>query len=111
MIAELQLGQQLHLESAAMVIHGQSSSNSRSMVRSHGPDIQPDLLVTSDYVKVERLGDYVKVEDYKRWKKDNDAALKELMRRSFIAGVLLGIFVLVAIIMAGVSLEKSGKKA
>ena len=94
-----------------MVIHGQSSSNSRSTVRSHGPDIQPDLLVTSDYVKVERLGDYVKVEDYKRWKKDNDAALKELMRRSFIAGVLLGIFVLVAIIMAGVSLQKSGKKA
>ena len=90
-----------------MVIHEHSSSSSRSAVTSYGSDIQPDLKVTSDYVKVERLGDYVKVEDYKRWKEAND----ELMRRSFIFGVVLGIFVLVAIIMAGVSLQKSGKNA
>ena len=96
--------------SAAMVILGRSSSNSRSTV-SPGPDVLHDLLVTSNYVKVERLGDYVKVEDYERWKKANDVALNELMRRIFIAGVLFGIFVLVAIIMAGISLQKSGINA
>ena len=96
--------------------------STRSCVRSYegagclGDIQQSDMLLTTDFVKVE---------DFEMWKKDNDAwkkdnyawqkvndiALKKLMRYSFIAGVLLGIFVLMAIIMAAVSLQKSGKNA
>ena len=85
-----------------MLIHGHSSSRDGKTV-SYGPDIQPDLATG------QMSGNYVKVEDYEKWKKANDTALKERMRRSFIAGVLFGIFLLVAIIMAGVSLQQSAK--
>ena len=79
-------------------------------------DIHSDMLATTDFVKVEDFEMWKK--DIDAWKKDNyawqkvnDIALKKLMRYSFIAGVLLGIFVLVAIIMAAVSLQESGKNA
>ena len=85
-----------------MVDHEHGSG--RSIVGSNGMDLQPDLLVSR-----KMSSDYVKVEDFERWKKVNDAAIRERMLRSFIAGVLLGICVLVAIIMAGVSLQRSGK--
>ena len=88
-----------------MLIQGHSSSSRDGKTVSYGPDIQPDLATG------QMSGNYVKVEDYERWKKANDTALKERMRRSFIAGVLFGIFLLVAIIMAGVSLQKSAKNA
>ena len=71
-----------------------------SRVLSNGPDIRPDPTLGKNIMSNE----YVKVEDYHRWMKANDAVLKARSRQSFIAGFLLGVFVFVAIIMAGVSL-------
>ena len=73
-----------------------------SRVLSNGPDIRPDPTLGRNIMSNE----YVKLEDYHRWMKANDAVLKARSRQSFIAGFLLGVFVFVAIIMAGVSLSK-----
>ena len=71
-----------------------------SRVLSNGPDIRPDPTLGRNIMSNE----FVKVEDYHRWMKANDAVLKARSRQSFIAGFLLGVFVFVAIILAGVSL-------
>ena len=71
-----------------------------SRVLSNGPDIRPDPTLGRNIMSNE----YVKVEDYHRWMKANDAVLKARSRQSFVAGFLLGVFVLLAIILAGVSL-------
>ena len=71
-----------------------------SRVLSNGPDIRPDPTLGRNIMSNE----YVKVEDYHRWMKANDAVLKARSRQSFVAGFLLGVFVFVAIILAGVSL-------
>merc|ERR1712037_1087901 len=69
-----------------------------SRVLSNGPDIRPDVNVSPN--------EYVKVEDFHKWMKANDAVLRARTRQSFVAGAICGVFVLVAIIMAGVSLGK-----
>merc|ERR1712243_507832 len=50
--------------------------------------------------------EYVKEEEYQKWVKANEAGLRARTLKSFIAGAIFGILVLVAIIMAGVSLDK-----
>merc|ERR1712210_198524 len=67
-----------------------------SRVLGNGPDIRPDVNVSPN--------EYVKVEDFHKWMKANDAVLRARTRQSFVAGAICGVFVLVAIIMAGVSL-------
>ena len=69
-----------------------------SRVLSNGPDIRPDLNISPD--------EYVKEEAFQKWMKANDTVLRARTRQSFIAGAICGIFVLVSIIMAGVSLGK-----
>ena len=72
-----------------------------SRVLSHGPDIRPDINLSA-----QMSNDYVKVENFERWKKLNETVLRARTLKSFIAGAIFGILVLVAIIMAGVSLGK-----
>merc|ERR1712210_372059 len=69
-----------------------------SRVLSNGPDIRPDLNISPD--------EYVKEEAFQKWMKANDTVLRARTRQSFIAGAICGIFVLVSIIMTGVSLGK-----
>ena len=69
-----------------------------SRVLSNGPDIRPDLNISPD--------EYVKEEAFQKWMRANDTVLRARTRQSFIAGAICGIFVLVSIIMAGVSLGK-----
>ena len=68
---------------------------------SHGPDIRPDINLSA-----QMSNDYVKVENFERWKKLNETVLRARTLKSFITGAIFGILVLVAIIMAGVSLGK-----
>merc|ERR1712037_362184 len=72
-----------------------------SRVLSNGPDIRPDVNVSPN--------EYVKVEDFHKWMKANDAVLRARTRQSFVAGAICGVFVLVAIIMAAVSLDQIDK--
>merc|ERR1712037_833540 len=74
-----------------------------SRVLSNGPDIRPDVNVSPN--------EYVKVEDFHKWMKANDAVLRARTRQSFVAGAICGVFVLMAIIMAGVSLGKNDENA
>ena len=55
--------------------------------------------------------EFVKIEDHQKQMTDIEAALAAKKRRSFIAGAIFGTLVFVAIIMAGVSLQKIGNTA
>merc|ERR1712037_730080 len=74
-----------------------------SRVLSNGPDIRPDLNISPN--------EHVTKEDFHKWMKANDTVLRARARQSFIAGAICGIFVLVSIIMAGVSLGKIAENA
>ena len=67
----------------------------------HGLDItRPDRKYTDPM-----LEQYMKVEDYQKWNKVNEAAIKARMNRSFIAGAVFGFLILVAIVLAVFSLH------
>merc|ERR1712039_860186 len=51
------------------------------------------------------LEQYMKVEDYQKWNKVNEAAIKARMNRSFIAGAVFGLLILVAIVLAVFSIH------
>ena len=55
--------------------------------------------------------EFVKVEDHQKQMTDIEGALAAKKRRSFIAGAIFGTLIFVAIIMAGVSLQKTGNTA
>ena len=63
-----------------------------------GPDIEPDRVVST------RM--YVTLEAHEKKMKANDDALRWRSRRTYIAEALLGIMILVAIVMAGINLQK-----
>ena len=74
--------------------------NSREEIH-HGLDItRPDRKYTDPM-----LDQYMKVEDFQRWNKVNEAAIKARMNRSFIAGAVFGLLILVAIVLAVFSLH------
>ena len=74
--------------------------NSREEIH-HGLDItRPDRKYTDPM-----LDQYMKVEDYQKWNKVNEAAIKARMNRSFIAGAVFGLLILVAIVLAVFSLQ------
>ena len=74
--------------------------NSREEIH-HGLDItRPDRKYTDPM-----LDQYLKVEDYQKWNKVNEAAIKARMNRSFIAGAIFGLLILVAIVLAVFSLH------
>ena len=74
--------------------------NSREEIH-HGVDItRPDRKYTDPL-----LDQYMKVEDYQKWNKVNEAAIKARMNRSFIAGAVFGLLILVAIVLAVFSLH------
>ena len=73
---------------------------------SDGPDIRPDTNLSG---RIQMYNEYVKEEEYQKWVKANEAGLRARTRQSFIVGAIFGILVLVAIIMAGVSLGKTAK--
>ena len=74
--------------------------NSREEIH-HGVDItRPDRKYTDPL-----LDQYMKVEDYQKWNKVNEAAIKARMNRSFIAGAIFGVLILVAIVLAVFSLH------
>ena len=52
--------------------------------------------------------EFVKLEDHQKQMTDIEGALAAKKRRSFIAGAIFGTLIFVAIIMAGVSLQKIG---
>ena len=75
--------------------------NSREEIH-HGLDItRPDRKYTDPM-----LDQYMKVEDYQKWNKVNEAAIKARMNRSFIAGAIFGLLILVAIVLAVFSLHR-----
>ena len=77
-----------------------SHCNSREEIH-HGMDItRPDRKYTDPM-----LDQYMKVEDYQKWNKVNEAAIKARMNRSFIAGAVFGLLILVAIVLAVFSLH------
>ena len=55
--------------------------------------------------------EFVKIEDHQKQMTDIEAALAAKKRRSFIAGAIFGTLIFVAIVMAGVSLQKIGNTA
>ena len=63
-----------------------------------GQDIEPDRVVST------RM--YVTLEDHQKKMKANDDALRWRSRRTYIVEALLGIMILVAIVMAGINLQK-----
>ena len=63
-----------------------------------GQDIEPDRVVST------RM--YVTLEDHEKKMKVNDDALRWRSRRTYIVEALLGIMILVAIVMAGINLQK-----
>ena len=74
--------------------------NSREEIH-HGLDItRPDRKYTDPM-----LDQYMKVEDYQKWNKVNEAAIKARMNRSFIAGAIFGVLILVAIVLAVFSIH------
>ena len=74
--------------------------NSREEIR-HGVDItRPDRKYTDPMFE-----QYMKVEDFQKWNKVNEAAIKARMNRSFIAGAIFGVLILVAIVLAVFSLH------
>ena len=74
--------------------------NSREEIH-HGLDItRPDRKYTDPM-----LDQYMKMEDYQKWNKVNEAAIKARMNRSFIAGAVFGVLILVAIGLAVFSLH------
>ena len=77
-----------------------------SRVLSNGPDIRPDPNLSRNM-----SNEFVRVEDFQKWMKANDTVLRARTHKSFIAGALFAIFVLVSITMAGVSLGKIAKNA
>ena len=72
-------------------------------VVSTGFDIEQDRVVST------RM--YVRLEDHERKMKAIDDALMWRSRRTYIAEALLGFLILVAIVMAGISLWKTDKTA
>ena len=68
-----------------------------------GQDIEPDRVVST------RM--YVTLEDHQKKMKANDDALRWRSRRTYIVEALLGIMIFVAIVMAGISLQKIDKTA
>ena len=74
-----------------------------SRVLSDGPDIRPDTNLNG---RIQMYNEYVKEEEYQKWVKANEAGLRARTRQSFIAGGFFLVLVLVAIIMAVVSLGK-----
>merc|ERR1712156_671146 len=64
---------------------------------------RPDLEIE---LNNQMASDFVKIEDHKKQIDAIQGALGARMRRSFIAGAIFGTFILVAIIMAGVGLQK-----
>ena len=77
-----------------------------SRVLSNGPDIRPDPNLSRNM-----SNEFVRVEDFQKWMKANDTVLRARTHKSFIAGALFAIFVLVSITMAGASLGKIAKNA
>ena len=63
-----------------------------------GQDIEPDRVVST------RM--YVTLEDHEKKMKINDDALRWRSRRTYIVEALLGIMILVAIVLAGINLQK-----
>ena len=55
--------------------------------------------------------EFVKIKDHQKQMTDIEGALAAKKRRSFIAGAIFGTLIFVAIIMAGVSLQKIGNTA
>ena len=68
-----------------------------------GPDILQDRVVST------RM--YVTLEDHEKKMKANDDALRWRSRRTYIAEALLGIMIFVAIVIAGINLQKIDKTA
>ena len=64
---------------------------------------RPDLEIE---LNNQMASDFVKIEDHKKQIDAIQIALGARMRRSFIAGAIFGTLILVAIIMAGVGLQK-----
>ena len=64
---------------------------------------RPDLEIE---LNNQMANDFVKIEDHKKQIDAIQIALGARMRRSFIAGAIFGTLILVAIIMAGVGLQK-----
>ena len=55
--------------------------------------------------------EFVKIEEHQKQMTDIEGALATKKRRNFIAGAIFGTLIFVAIIMAGVSLQKIGNTA